>query len=83
MTRIQLELSGERVRELEALMEESGVRTKKEFFNNALTLMEWAIKERKAGRILASVDEQEKRYREIVMPILSAVQPEPSSVRGG
>lgn len=72
MTRIQFELSEERLNELESLMEETGVRTKKDLFNNALTLLEWAIAERKAGRIIASVDEKENKYKEIVMPVLSA-----------
>lgn len=74
MTRIQFEMSEEKVKELEALMEEGGVRTKKDLFNNALTLLEWSLRERKAGRIIASVDEKEKRYKEIEMPILSAVR---------
>jgi hypothetical protein len=72
MARIQFELSEEKLNELESLMEETGVRTKKDLFNNALTLLEWAIAERKAGRIIASVDEKENKYKEIVMPVLSA-----------
>lgn len=72
MARIQFELSEEKVHELESLMEEVGIRTKKDLFNNALTFLEWAIAEKKAGRIIASVDEKEKKYKEIVMPALSA-----------
>ena len=73
MIRIQFELSEDKVRELEALMEETGIRTKKDLINNALTLLEWAIQEKKAGRSIASIDEQEKLYKEITLPILSAV----------
>ena len=40
MTRIQFELSEDRNKELEALMEKTGIRTKKDLFNNALTLLE-------------------------------------------
>jgi len=75
MIRIQLELPEERVRELEALMSEVGLRTKKDLFNNALTLLEWAVKERKAGHVIASVDERENRIRQIVMPVLESVIP--------
>lgn len=69
--RVQFELTEEKVRELEALMEESGVKTKKDFINNALTLLEWAIEEKKAGRMIASVDKNEESYREVLMPLLS------------
>ena len=76
MTRIQFELSEDKLKELEQLMAASGVKTKKEFFNNALTLLEWAIKEKKAGRTIASIDETANSYKEIVMPALSAVAQE-------
>jgi len=75
MIRIQFELTDEKNRELEVLMTEVGIRTKKDFFNNALTLLEWALKERKAGRVIASVDDEEKRYKQILMPILENVAP--------
>jgi hypothetical protein len=68
--RIQIELPEDRVRELETLMEQTGTNTKKDLLNNALTLFEWAVNERRAGRIIASVDEHEKRYKEVVMPTL-------------
>jgi len=73
MTRIQFELSEDRNKELEALMEKTGIRTKKDLFNNALTLLEWAVKEKRSGRIIASVDEREKKFKEIVMPALENV----------
>ena len=70
--RIQLELPEGRVRELEALMETAGIATKKELFNTALTLFEWAIQEKSSGRIIASMDEEQQRYKELIMPALSA-----------
>ena len=73
ITRIQFELSEDRNKELEALMEKTGTRTKKDLFNNALTLLEWAVKEKRTGRIIASVDERGKKYKEIVMPVLENV----------
>ena len=76
MSRIQFEIPEDKVAELEKLMAESGIKTKKELFNNALTLLEWAIKETKAGRMIASVDQKEQRYKELLMPVLSAVAKE-------
>jgi len=73
--RLQIELSEEKLDELESLMKEGKAATKREFVNAALTLMEWAMKERRAGRIIASVDEKKNSYKEIVMPILSEVKP--------
>lgn len=71
--RIQLDLPEEKVHELKALMAEADLETYKELFNNALTLLEWAIEEVKAGRDLASVDEGQESYRALVMPILKRV----------
>ena len=73
--RLQIELDEGRINEIETLMREGRASTKKEFINAALTLLEWAMKERKAGRIIASVDEKKDSYKELVMPILSEVKP--------
>lgn len=75
MVRIQFELPEDKVRELEGLMREAKIATRKDLFNNALTLFEWAIKQRKGGRIIASIDEKNQKFKEIVMPSLEAVSP--------
>ena len=64
--RIQLDISSDKMKELEALMMKTGVRTRKDLLNNALTLLEWAIEERGKGRIIASLDETNKSYKERV-----------------
>lgn len=69
--RVQLDLPERQVKELDGLMRETGVATRKDFFNQALSLLLWAIKEKKEGRIIASVDEANKQYREVVMPVLN------------
>jgi hypothetical protein len=69
MVRVQLDLPENRVRELEKLMREVGVTTKKEFFNYALSLFRWAIKEMQDGRVIASVDTTTEQYKEMVMPL--------------
>jgi hypothetical protein len=73
MKRIQIDMDDERVEELDALIEETGLKTRVNLFNEALTLYEWAIREREAGRIIASVDEIEDKYKEIEMPGFPAV----------
>jgi hypothetical protein len=70
MVRIQFELPEDKFRRLEELMQQSAMRTKKEFMDNAMTLLAWAIKETAAGRVIASVDEREQKYREILLPAL-------------
>ena len=75
LTRLQIELDEEKMRELEELMKEGKARTKKDFINAALTLLRWAMREKRAGRIIASVDEKRDVYKEIEMPILSEVKP--------
>ncbi len=71
VSKIQIELSEEKVEELDVLKRELNLRTKKELFNNALSLLKWAAKEVKSGRIIASMDEESQKYKELCMPILS------------
>ncbi len=69
--RIQFETTSQRLAQIERLMSECGIETKKEFFNNAITLLNWAVTQVKSGKIVASVDETTERYRELQMPIFS------------
>jgi metal-responsive CopG/Arc/MetJ family transcriptional regulator len=73
LVRIQFEIPEEKVREIERWMAEGGVKTRRDFFNNAISLLIWAMQERKKGRIIASVDENEKKYKEVLMPILENI----------
>ena len=75
MVRIQLDLPDDQVAELDQLMEETRLATRKELFNNALTLYWWAVKAKRAGRIIASVDENQN-IRELVMPSIENIQSE-------
>lgn len=70
MVRIQLDLPDDRVKELDTLMENTGLSTRKELFNNALTLFEWAVREKRLGHMIASVDDDAKKMKELVMPSL-------------
>ena len=70
MKRIQFEIREERWKALEKLMEESDTRTSKELLNNALTLLEWVVEERKAGRIIVSLNKGTGEYKELIMPFM-------------
>jgi hypothetical protein len=72
--RLRIEIDEDRVQELESLMQECGIRTKIELFNNAITLFKWAVNNRRAGREIAAVNPDGGQYIELDMPALSAVQ---------
>lgn len=68
--KIQLDLDEKGAKTLERLKRQTGVKTHKDLFNNAVTLLEWAVKQRQSGRIIASVDPAAENYRELQMPVL-------------
>jgi len=47
--------------------------TNQELLSNALTLLEWAIKEKQEHHSIGSLDAENKTYRELVMPALSNI----------
>lgn len=73
-TRIQLDLPDARIRELDELMRACGITTRKDLFNYALTLFEWAIKEREQGRLVGSIAPDRGTFKEVVMPPLQAAK---------
>lgn len=68
--RIQLEFDEQSMRLLERLKQETGLNTHKELFNNALTLFDWAVRQRQQDRIIASMNEETRDYKELQMPAL-------------
>jgi len=74
MPRLQIDVTDQQVRDIDALMEKCGVSTKKELFNNAFVLLDWAVKEREKGNVIASIDEETQKYRELHMPILNSIE---------
>lgn len=72
MMRTQLEMSPEKIAELEELMRATDLNTKKDLFNYALTFFKWAVRERQQGRIIASIDQEAGKVKEIDMPPLLA-----------
>lgn len=71
--RFQIEIDENKLYELESLMRECGIRTKKDLINNALTLFKWAVNKRKSGHEITAVNFESKEYFELEMPALSAV----------
>jgi len=76
MQRIQFELTEDQVKEIEKLMKRTGTSTKREFFNNAIAILEWAVDESADGRKIASMDDSSHSYKELVMPIFRAAKQE-------
>lgn len=74
--RVQLDIPDNKFNELKALIEECGFATNKEFFDNAITLFKWVVKQARKGNVIASVDESERRYTELQMPFLERVSPQ-------
>lgn len=70
--RLQFEVSNAHLREMEGIMKDCDLATKKELFTNALTLFKWAVEESKKGAKIAAVYDEEKKIRELTMPVLSA-----------
>lgn len=78
--KIWLDFDDEGEKLVARLEAQTGVRNHRELFNNALTLLDWAVQQRLQGRIIASLDEESKNYKEVLMPVLEyaaslAVQP--------
>ena len=69
--RIQFEIDKEQLEAIHSLRDNAGLKTNKSLFNMALALFEWAVKEKKEGRIIASADKEMKTLREVVIPVLS------------
>jgi hypothetical protein len=74
MPRFQIDMPDHKIKALQQLMEDCGLATKKDLVNNALTLFQWAVDEKKHGNTIAAIDRQTKVYRELQMPSLNEVR---------
>jgi hypothetical protein len=69
--RIQFDIPHEQAKRLDAIMEATDIATKKELFNAALTFFIWAVTEKQAGKMVASIDPEGRTARvEVMMPQL-------------
>ena len=71
--RFQLEFTNGTDDRVKDLMLLTGLRSKTELFNNALTLFNWAIEERRAGRQIASFDRRNGIHNELHLPALDSI----------
>ena len=60
---------------LSRLMNELEVRSKADFLAKALALMSWAVRERKHGHRIVTIDDRGDVIRELVTPELERVAP--------
>lgn len=72
--RIQLDIPEQDAKELLLLMKDLEIEAFKDLFNNALTMLNWATKEVKDGRSIASIDEGNLNYKELLMPIFEKIK---------
>jgi len=61
---------------LTTLMQTLEVRSKADFLAKALALMNWAVKEKKRGHRIVTIDETGEVIRELVTPELERIAPE-------
>jgi hypothetical protein len=68
--RIQIVVDDTYKEMLENLKRATGLNQWQDLFSDAITMYNWAVKQREEGRIVASMNEQEENYRELQMPSL-------------
>jgi ribosomal protein L20 len=74
--RIQIELDQlgvETINRIKAAARQEDM-SHKEFFNNAIAFLNWGVQQLMRGRKIASVDEQNKNYAEMTMPLFERIQ---------
>ncbi|MGA2022588.1 MAG: hypothetical protein ABSH02_18495 [Candidatus Sulfotelmatobacter sp.] len=71
--RLNFEFADERVGDLKQLQAETGAESMKDLVNNALSLLEWAVKETEDGNEIAAVNAGDETYRVLVLPLLQRV----------
>jgi hypothetical protein len=68
--RIQFDVIRERLAELNQLMSFCDLKTRKDLFDNAMTLFEWAVHEVRAGKEIASYNRNTEHVEVIRLPVL-------------
>lgn len=71
IVRVQFEIPAAKLEQMDSLLEPTGCRTRKELFNLGMTVVDWIVKEKDAGRIIASIDERSKVFKELCIPGLT------------
>jgi hypothetical protein len=66
-----LEFSREREPDLKKLLSATGTAQLKDLVNDALTILEWSVREVMANNEIAAVNEDKQVYRVLIIPILA------------
>ncbi len=72
--KISYTISANRAAALNDLMIRTGVKTKNELIDNAVSVLEWLVEEKNAGRTVGSIDNEKNIIREIVLPALTELR---------
>src|SRR5262245_43114451 len=73
-TRVQIDLSPSELGRMNLLMRLADLGTRKDLFNNALSLFEWAVLQVHAGNDVGSIDRTTRELTVLSMPAFSAVR---------
>jgi hypothetical protein len=72
--RVQFDLTEDKVKDIEDIMKKSDISSRKDVFNTALTLLEWAIDESERGHDIAAISRKNKEFFSLRMPVLDAAK---------
>jgi hypothetical protein len=68
------------MRQFDQLMRDTGLRTRKDLVANALTLLAWAVREKRAKRIVASIDQSGRSFEVLLPALQNDADEEPNAV---
>lgn len=83
MKRYQIDVPEDGVREIDRMKEAIRARTNGELFDNALTLLDWAIVNVQQGRLIVSMSADESSHRILTMPALEKARRAEEDVKSG
>lgn len=72
--RVQLDILESRIQELEEVRKKCGLSTRKDVFENALQLFEWAVAQAEKGAAIGAYDEKKEEFLEVVMPCMERLK---------
>ena len=70
MVRFKLDMPPNQAAAFDIMMESCGLEERKDLFNAAMTLFDWAVREVDRGRKIASYDEEADSVEVILLPAL-------------
>lgn len=74
LQRLQFDVSESMLQEIEDMMEVSGMASRKELFNSAITLWQWAIEQVRRDREIVSANKERDDFEILRIPTLEAAR---------